>query len=137
MSEEKESKSSETDEENKSETKSKVLKGVCCILFIIIFYAALGLVIHAFQNSSKEDKGMLVYRQTLPLHFFMLYLDQGPTLAVDFSTCTANSFLLGDGVCDDITNNEKCLFDEGDCCLGTESSLTYCKNCSCTVTGSI
>ncbi len=53
----------------------------------------------------------------------------------NLTTCSANSFLLGDGVCDEITNNERCFFDKGDCCLGTEESLKYCTSCTCTFEG--
>ncbi len=51
--------------------------------------------------------------------------------ADNLTTCSANSFLLADGVCDDIVNNKRCFFDKGDCCLGTEESLKYCENCTC------
>ncbi len=46
------------------------------------------------------------------------------------NTCTANSFLLNDGVCDDITNTVECHFDLGDCCL-EDKDLKYCLDCSC------
>ncbi len=46
--------------------------------------------------------------------------------------CSRNSYLIGDGVCDEITNNEMCLYDGGDCCL--EDKLTMCQDCSCKLT---
>jgi hypothetical protein len=41
---------------------------------------------------------------------------------------------IGDGSCDDATNNEACQFDGGDCCLD-DIVLTYCTICLCDKTG--
>ncbi len=44
--------------------------------------------------------------------------------------CSGTSFLIDDGVCDEITNNARCLFDGGDCCL--EKKITrLCQDCTC------
>ena len=54
---------------------------------------------------------------------------------------TVNDFLLfykgcenkawvGDGFCDDLTNNEACNFDGGDCC-GPDVNRQYCMLCQC------
>ena len=44
--------------------------------------------------------------------------------------CSANSFMIGDGVCDEVTNTERCLYDGGDCCL--EDKQTHlCRKCTC------
>ncbi len=51
------------------------------------------------------------------------------------SNCSANSFLLGDGVCDEVTNNEQCLFDRGDCCSDDPESRIYCTSCLCDIAG--
>ncbi len=51
------------------------------------------------------------------------------------SNCSANSFLIGDGVCDEVTNNEQCLFDSGDCCLDNFESKKYCTSCQCDILG--
>ncbi len=51
------------------------------------------------------------------------------------SACSANSFLIGDGVCDEVTNNEKCLFDSGDCCRQDAESKKYCTSCLCDFAG--
>ncbi len=51
-------------------------------------------------------------------------------LSMDNTSCSANSFMLRDSVCDEATNIETCLYDGGDCCL--EAKVTkLCKNCSC------
>ncbi len=46
--------------------------------------------------------------------------------------CGANSFMLNDGVCDELTNIAMCLFDGGDCCL-QEKSTHLCRACDCTL----
>ncbi len=51
------------------------------------------------------------------------------------SNCSANSFLIGDGVCDEVTNNEQCLFDRGDCCRQDAESRKYCSSCLCNSVG--
>ena len=48
--------------------------------------------------------------------------------------CSKNSFLIGDGVCDDITNTKRCLFDGGDCCLSRKNTK-LCIDCTCTQNG--
>ena len=37
---------------------------------------------------------------------------------------------IGDGFCDDETNNEECEWDGGDCC-GNDTKTDYCTNCKC------
>ncbi len=41
--------------------------------------------------------------------------------------------MLRDGVCDEASNNEKCLFDGGDCCLENKDR-DLCKDCTCQMT---
>ena len=39
---------------------------------------------------------------------------------------------IGDSLCDDVLNSQKCGFDEGDCCLPPEdSSHAFCATCAC------
>jgi hypothetical protein len=47
--------------------------------------------------------------------------------------CPAYS-LVGNGYCDDATNNEACQFDGGDCCLNY-IVVIYCTICLCDETG--
>ncbi len=43
-----------------------------------------------------------------------------------------SSFLIGDSICDEVTNIERCEFDGGDCCLSKESkSMPTCQVCTC------
>ena len=46
----------------------------------------------------------------------------------------AKSDWIGDDYCDDETNNEKCDYDGGDCCL-EEILADYCSDCTCHETG--
>ncbi len=48
------------------------------------------------------------------------------------SGCSADSFMIDDGVCDELTNVERCLFDGGDCCRQNKTS-TLCKVCTCKI----
>ena len=42
--------------------------------------------------------------------------------------------MLRDGVCDETTNTELCLYDGGDCCLDREKKdTTLCQRCTCKV----
>ena len=43
--------------------------------------------------------------------------------------CT-NSAWVGDGYCDDVTNNMECNYDGGDCCLDPVNT-NYCSECQC------
>jgi hypothetical protein len=44
--------------------------------------------------------------------------------------CTSNPFWIGDGQCDDATNNQECHFDGGDCC-GYNVNTLHCMECIC------
>ncbi len=37
---------------------------------------------------------------------------------------------VGDGFCDDLTNIEACVFDDGDCCK-PDRNTEYCEECIC------
>ena len=43
---------------------------------------------------------------------------------------SSNPHWIGDGVCDDETNNAGCGFDGGDCC-GPNVKTAYCLDCQC------
>ena len=50
-------------------------------------------------------------------------------------TCEAGYHpLVGDGYCNDETNNANCSFDGGDCC-GTCVNRDRCSKCECDITG--
>jgi hypothetical protein len=38
---------------------------------------------------------------------------------------------IGDGICDDRLNNHECDFDGDDCCLHTNSNMSFCEICNC------
>ena len=42
--------------------------------------------------------------------------------------------LSGNGICDDVVNNEACNFDDGDCCSNKSTfGIPYCIECECKV----
>ena len=41
-----------------------------------------------------------------------------------------NPSWVGDGYCDDVTNNMECNYDGGDCC-GDNVNIQYCSECQC------
>ena len=47
-----------------------------------------------------------------------------------FSDCE-NWYGIGDGFCDDISNNYECRFDGGDCCLNPVINKYSCNECIC------
>ncbi len=57
--------------------------------------------------------------------------EKATTLLVSgVSGCSADSFMLRDGVCDDSTNTAQCLYDGGDCCLENKA-IHLCRDCVC------
>ncbi len=50
------------------------------------------------------------------------------------SKCKENHGWVGDGICDDETNTEECLFDNGDCCEDNIKDR-FCDLCICHETG--
>ena len=57
-------------------------------------------------------------------------------ICYDDLPCDAPIELIGNGFCDDETNNQKCEFDGGDCC-GDCIKTDYCLNCVCYVPSAI
>ena len=51
-------------------------------------------------------------------------------ICYDDLPCDAPIELIGNGFCDDETNNQRCEFDGGDCC-GECIKMDYCLNCVC------
>ena len=49
--------------------------------------------------------------------------------AVQHLDCSNPSW-IGDGYCDDDTNNEPCEYDGGDCCV-SDIDTQYCTECQC------
>ncbi len=43
--------------------------------------------------------------------------------------------MIRDGICDELTNTEKCLWDGGDCCLDrSRRDTSLCQTCTCKLT---
>ena len=51
-------------------------------------------------------------------------------LANPTDLCDGNKDWIGDGYCDDATNNAECGYDGGDCC-GDDVNTEYCNECIC------
>ncbi len=44
-----------------------------------------------------------------------------------YGLCEVNDSKVGDGICDDLANNELCIYDGGDCCLDVAlADLSFC-----------
>ncbi len=56
--------------------------------------------------------------------------NKGTSATAQGTGCSANSFLIQDGVCDEITNIQRCLYDGGDCCKEDKKSH-ICRKCTC------
>ncbi len=51
-------------------------------------------------------------------------------MQADDTKCGSNSFMLRDGVCDEVANTKKCLYDGGDCCKEYKDK-GLCRDCKC------
>ena len=47
----------------------------------------------------------------------------------DGGDCCPNSFLIANGYCNDETNKKECSYDGGDCCVNVDKE--YCTDCTC------
>jgi hypothetical protein len=87
--------------------------------------------------------GFQLFFHTVLLHFSNIYQTIGdlfcPVIFVDFRTVCfkmlsflecSHQGLVGDGFCDDATNNPDCNYDGGDCC-GSNRNISYCNTCLC------
>ncbi len=53
----------------------------------------------------------------------------------DETRCGLDSFMMRDGICDELTNIERCFFDGGDCCFEVgKKDTSMCKICTCKMT---
>ncbi len=117
---------------NGHNVKSTIKNCVLTLFAFIGFYLFLGYVIHYFQGFySQCVRKKSLFSKVLIAEKRAEAANINTNLIVrDVSTCSANSFLLADGVCDDLTNNQACFFDRGDCCLENKDTK-YCSDCLC------
>ncbi len=80
--------------------------------FIILAFVILGQTIY----SSISDQGG----------------QQAETATSKAQDCRSHEVMIGDGLCDEVTNNELCLYDGGDCCLERKST-PLCVDCTCKI----
>ena len=57
-------------------------------------------------------------------------MHQKLNISICYSDCTANATVIGDGFCNDETNNADCNYDGGDCC-GSCVVTDHCSQCGC------
>ncbi len=126
----------EGNEERKCCTRKLILIIILYLIIIIIVFTILGIII-SYAHSNKKGLFAQIQLQEL-FHFWPLDVPaQTSSDGIESKkNCSANSFLIGDGVCDEVTNNERCLFDNGDCCLDDDESKKYCTSCQCNLAGS-
>ncbi len=72
-----------------------------CALVILVVYGVLAFIIFLGDQAQTRNNQAVTDN-----------VNEG-----NIEVCGADSFMLRDGVCDEATNNEKCLYDGGDCCL--------------------
>ncbi len=111
-----------------------------CVLVVFLAFSAMGLVIYLVEN----NRGRILSHWKEWLNGIFAYIepirndnniDDIQTVIPNSTSCSANSFMLRDGVCDDVTNVAQCLFDSGDCCLDTRfMDASLCLECMCKVT---
>ena len=63
-------------------------------------------------------------------YLFILFYSFSPFLG-----CDADVTLIGNGFCNDETNNAECNYDGGDCCVNIRGQ--FCSECNCLVGGKI
>ncbi len=83
-----------------------------CGIVIFVVYGVLAVVIYLANRSEANNNKETVAEND----------HQG------IEVCGADSFMLNDGLCDEITNNELCHWDGGDCCLNRgKKGESFCK----------
>ena len=81
---------------------SNVKFGIFCIFVIVVAFTLFGVVIY-YTNENREKQGTRFSKV------------QTSTTELISQGCGSKSFMIRDGVCDQTTNNEVCLFDGGNC----------------------
>ncbi len=93
----------------------KIVKTAFCYFFVtILFFSLLGVIIFQANTSGREPQAKTRTKQ------------------LEVKGCGQNSFMIKDGVCDEITNIKRCLYDGGDCCL-EDKAIHLCKVCTCKI----
>ncbi len=122
-----------TAEEKKTRRNGLIKFIVFALLVIVAFYFALyNIINHVESNRDGPTLSQVIVLKNI----FSLFADDSTDLdggnlgAVGKTGCGSDSFMLRDGVCDEVTNTEICLYDGGDCCL-EDKDTSMCKVCTC------
>ncbi len=117
-------------------TQNNLCLFIVCLVATVVLLVLIGFVMAA------ATIGRMLRRVFLAVCFYCSYfLESGPIMSTmtvseisrDSTGCSALSFLLRDGVCDEVTNVERCLYDGGDCCK-PEKNTQLCQDCTCKMT---
>ena len=73
---------------------------------------------YTFLKVQNKNNNYIFSKQFNTIIYFVI-LDNG-----------GRSEWIGDNFCDDINNNRKCLYDDGDCC-GLSAQNNFCFKCTC------
>ena len=106
-------------------------KGICMNFLLKLKFFILG---HPVTSKQPQEIIQIILGHPVHLHTY-LKLD---VIFVHSLTLMLKSFLdsggvadwMGDTFCDDINNNEKCNYDDGDCC-GFSMNYNFCIDCTC------
>ncbi len=107
-----------------------------CVLMITVVFLALGFLIK-LMILTEEGTKKYSFVFLAPCDVLFLGNDFVPNASgkpagsvTQIDGCSASSFLINDGVCDEIANTERCLYDGGDCCLANKQTH-LCHVCTC------
>ena len=110
------------------------------LIAILTVYGLLALIIYFVDITSSSHRGVLSKVLVLYRENMLVFSLEPTTMRVlnnegSDSGCGMDSFMIRDGVCDEMTNTPACLFDGGDCCQHFQTKdTTLCKNCTCQLT---
>ena len=101
-----------------AETAACLINQLNIALTAVVRYQVRSKMIHTYSLTYEIPISLVIHLLLIPTNFALLFQD-----------CPAPSLIL-DGICDDLTNNEACSFDGGDCCR-TPPNFDYCTTCEC------
>ena len=97
---------------NKNEERKLLFKSccLCCIVFFAFYIILTMLIIRASKNSIDQGNFLFFDGSNCPAYLLLENdtLDKPRESGItSFDNCTANNYLLQDGVCDEITNTAR------------------------------
>ena len=112
--------------------------GDCCLENVITDYCSICECIEGktkWISTTSLFTWPLFQSNTLIQIFFYIGNETTTQLPLnDFSECFYGDYILDhfdNGICNDVLNTPKCLFDGGDCCDGDTNDNSTCLTCFC------